>query len=151
MNIFSDVSLKTEAGDLIFSPVGVYKSEGVFDYNITCALAERFSGLLPGSFACRLYRNDIEGLISYFDVHLRSLVAGRFVESLSFLPLEGDIQIKGLDGEVTDFFDGYFSINILFNCGRANRSSSNTYFGFETVVEVVAVHEFCEGLKRFIL
>lgn len=150
MNKFLDVQFKTGVGSLIFSPVAVYRDEGIFDFNISCVLAKKFSGLLSGDFACRLYRNDIERLISYFDSHVQGLMAGTLAESPAYMPLEGDIQIKGLDGDVVDFSDGCFSISVLFNCGRADESSSNSYFGFETIVELSELHEFCEGLKCFV-
>lgn len=151
MNKLLDISLKTEAGVLIFSPVGVHKSEGVFDFNIVCALAKRFSGFLPGSFTCRLYRSDIERLVSYFDSHVRGLMVGELKESPPYVPLEGDMQIKCLDGDVVDLSDGYFSISVLFNCGKAGELFSNTYFGLETVVDLTDLNEFCEGLKILIL
>lgn len=66
------------------------------------------------------------------------------------MPLEGDIQIKGLDGDVVDLSDGYFSISVLFNCGKANELSSNIYFGLEAVVGLTELNEFCERLKRLI-
>lgn len=78
-------------------------------------------------------------------------MAGELIESPPYVPLEGDIQIKDLDGDVVDWSDGYFSISILFNCGKTNELSYNTYFGLETVVGVAELNEFCEGLKRLIL
>lgn len=81
MNKLLDIFLKAEAGSLIFSPAEVRKSEGVFDFNIVCVLAKKFSGFLPGSFTCRLYRSDIERLVSYFDSHVRGLMVGELVES----------------------------------------------------------------------
>lgn len=85
MNKFLDISFETGVGVLIFSPVAVYREEGVFDFNIVCALVAKFSGLLSGDFACRLYRNDIERLISYFDSHVQVLMAGGGSRPLTFL------------------------------------------------------------------
>lgn len=150
MNNYPDILFGLDIGDLIFSPVRVCEKDGVFDFVITCDLVEKFSGLLSGNFGCRLYRDDIERLILYFDSHIRGLKFEGRGESPVFVPLESDIQIRGLEGEVVDFSDGYFSIIIFFNCGKANEYSSNGYFGFEAVVEVTAVYEFCDGLKRLI-
>ncbi|KIP97668.1 MULTISPECIES: hypothetical protein [Pseudomonas] len=151
MNNFSDIVFQTEAGCLMFSPVKVCDDEGFFDFKISCALAKNFSRFLQGDFACRLYGKDIERLVAQFDKHVRGLILGEYAQSLSYVPLESDIQIQFLDGEVIDVSDGYFSIIILFNCGKADEASSNTYFGLETVVEVSDFKSFCEGLKRLIL
>ena len=149
MNSSLDIILKTEAGSLIFAPVNVREGEEKFDFNITCVLVGRFSGLLSGNFVCRLFRGDIERLLIYFYDHVQVLMAGGG-EAPSFVPLEGDIQIKALDGEVVDMLDGYFTINILFNCGKPDEASSNVYFGFEAVVELSELNKFCDGLRRLV-
>jgi len=149
MNNILDLELKLDAGVLLFSPFMICEDDGVFDFNVSCIFDGKFSGFLPGNFFCRLHRNDIERLIAYFDCHINLLMVGEWCESTSYVPLESDLQIKALDGDVIDCSDGEFSINILFNCGKGAKGTTNTYFGFETVVEISDLSKFCHGLESF--
>ncbi|NWB29036.1 hypothetical protein [Pseudomonas gingeri] len=147
MNELLDFSLKTEAGNLVFSLIRADECAGVFDFELSCVFVGSFSRYLPGKFSCRLYRGDIERLIAYFFNHVQSLVLGG-EESPVYVPLESDFQIKCLSGDVVDFSDGYFSMSVMFNCGVGGEGSANTYFGFETIVDVGELSLFCEELRR---
>lgn len=147
MNELLEFSLKTEAGSLVFSLVRADEYAGVFDFELSCVFVGSFYGYLPGKFSFRLYRGDIEKLIAYFFNHVQSLILGG-EESPVYVPLESDFQIKCLSGDVVDFSDGYFSMSVMFNCGMGSEGSANTYFGFETVVDVGELSLFCEGLRR---
>lgn len=150
MNNLKSVGLKLDVGVLQFVPVNIYVNDGVFDFNIFCALDSGFSGFLSEKFFCRLYRRDIERLISYFDSHVKGLVAGELAESFTYVNLENDMHITALSGDAVDLSDGEFSIRILFNCGQGEKATTNTYFGFETVVDVSDLNKFCIGLKGFL-
>ncbi|MGE8360955.1 hypothetical protein [Pseudomonas sp.] len=142
----ADVCLKLEVGRLVLSPIKSDLGESFFDFDIFCELIGRYRGFLPDRFFCRFYLGDIEKLILYCETHVRNAMSGVY-ESCTYFPLEGDLQIKLSSGEVVDFSDGYFSIRILFNCGQESEFSSNAYFGFETVVTLVDLASFCDGLK----
>ncbi len=60
------------------------------------------------------------------------------------------MHITALSGDAVDLSDGEFSIRILFNCGQGEKAATNTYFGFETVVDVSDLNKFCIGLKGFL-
>ncbi|WP_152973086.1 hypothetical protein [Pseudomonas asplenii] len=126
------------------------KIEGVFDFNVACVFAGKFSGYLPGNFWNRLYRKDIERLIFYFENHMQTLASRSAISSAGYMPLECGMQIECLEGEAIDWSDGHFSMRVLFNCGSPDGESSNVSFGFETIVDFVDLNRFCDELRRFV-
>lgn len=143
------IELKTEACNVIFSRKIPYESD-FFDFDIDCVMEKKFTGFYPNDFFCRLYKNDLRRLIQYFNKHFQGLKDGSISESPVYMPLEADIQIRCLDGDIDSSDDGYFSISILFNCGKINEDASNTYFGFETVIDVLDCKKFCNDINSLI-
>ena len=141
------IKLKTEACSVNFSLRQAYHEDGLFDFSIECVMPKAFTGFYPAGFSCRLYNDDLNRLIQYFNRHRQGLLDGSLSESPVFMPLEGDFQIKCSDGDVESADDGYFSICILFNAGKVNEDASNAYFGFETIVDVLDINRFCEDVK----
>ena len=141
------IELKTEACSVNFSLRELPLEDGCFDFDIKCVMPEKFTGFYPKSFLCRLYNDDLERLIQHFDRHCQGLMNGSLHESPVYTPLEGDIQIRCLDGDIEKPDDGYFSICILFNCGKVNEDASNTYFGFETIVDLIDLNKFCDSIR----
>jgi len=143
--------LRTEACDIVFSLRKSRQEIDLFDFDIECAMAEAFAGFYPKDFFCQLYGSDLKRLVQHFGEHCQGLRCGDITESPVYLPLEADFQVRCLDGDVEDPVGGYFSICFLFNCGKPSEGALNTYFGFETIVLLSDLDQFCSDVMALVV
>lgn len=151
INIMFDrqLNLKTEVGNIGFFLRKASPETGVFDFDVKCEMNDKFRGFYPQRSFCRLYTDDLRKLVQYFRNHCVGLENGTLSESPVYMPLEADLQIRCLDGDVEND-EGYFSVCILFNCGKQGESGSNNYFGFESVIELSELKIFCSNINKLL-
>ncbi|HCF5176279.1 TPA: hypothetical protein NIG24_004847 [Pseudomonas aeruginosa] len=121
-----------------------------FGFSVHVYLREDFPKFLSGDFFCELNSAGIKRLKEYFSSHLAGLKLGGVCNDLVYFPLSGDLKFRFMDGEVYDSNDGCFTIGVFFNCRGKAEGSSNSYFGFESVVDVVNMGRFCDGMDSFL-
>ncbi|POA84332.1 hypothetical protein [Pseudomonas protegens] len=144
------IKLKTEAGVLEFIVKNIKAKDSFFDFDIVSIWYDKYSGYLPADFFCSLNFDDINRLVEYFYRHKLSVLTNQVNESLVYMPLGSDFQIRFMAGEAESMEDGYFSIGFLFNLGSSCEESSNVYFGFEAGIDFLAADDFCVSLKELV-
>jgi len=130
-------SLKAERAVVDFEVKSTF--DDLFDYTAVVRSTNSKVTFISDS-PYRMYRNDVERLIRYFEDHVAALLSNDRAESPVFVPQELSFQIRALDGVVESPMDGYFTVCFMLNCGVRG------YWGFEGILDLVDLNEFCAKL-----
>ncbi|SFD53706.1 hypothetical protein [Pseudoalteromonas denitrificans] len=144
------INLRLEIGCISFILRKFHDDTYFWDFDIECLMEKKFECFNPKHYFCSLNKTDLINLVEYFQTHYLGLIDNQLTESQIFMPLEGDFQIKCMEGEIDNIDDGYFSISLMFNNGKPYEDASNCYFGFESVVDIQNIILFCQDIKTLL-
>lgn len=135
-----NTTLRLESGIITFC--GISKQTEYFDCRIFVDGPSYIS--IRSETAYRIYKEDVDRLLLYFDQHIKNVASDEYQESLTFVTKELCFQLRALDGVIETRMDGYFTVNFMLNC------KPDGYWGVEGILDLVDLNEFLEGLKLMV-
>jgi len=133
----TDVVLKLEGVVILFRCIS--KRDEFFDYKVTIDGRNNLS--IHNETVCRLYKEDVHRLLSYFEEHIKSVASDAYLETTTFVPNDLCFQLQALDGVIETRLDGYVSVNFMLNC------KPHGYWGVESVLDLLDLNDFMAKLK----
>lgn len=134
------------ASDCYRERIGVFV-KGIVDVQSTFSSA---APVVRTRFDC--YASDLLRLAEWAEAHLDALEAAPVEEGATWLPLDLEMQVTLLDGDV--WWDdgqrqGEFSLRVFVLVGRSS-TGSRVYAGYEGTAPVPATLEFCAQLRAMV-